>query len=229
MIYRLLLLLLLLAVNSLATTHAPPRRHLRFAPCGIDTPASCVDPFWACERTNLPEPVGIAAMWYWPKALAGNTHPGASLPHGMVSVTAFSGAYPSGYGVSGHGSRGMPSSAQSASKYTHGNYSSVPYQYNALGFAHFQPSGTGSIGQYMNFLLVSPLGAQTPAEFLLTGSHVPRSTLLGERAVAGTYSGTLGELGVRATVTTAEGVALHRSVCTTSWCTNHPGHVILWC
>jgi hypothetical protein len=63
----------------------------------INSPANCVDPFWACEKTNLPQPRGIAANWYWPKALTGNTHPGASLPHGLVSVAAYSGAYPSGY------------------------------------------------------------------------------------------------------------------------------------
>lgn len=61
--------------------------------------AQWVDPFWGCERTNLPQTQGVASTWYWPKALAGNTHPGATLPNGMVSVIAYSGAYPTGYAI----------------------------------------------------------------------------------------------------------------------------------
>ncbi len=63
-------------------------------PANDTSPAACVDPFWACERTNLPQTRGIAARWFWPKALTGNTHPGAGLPNGMVTVVAYSGAYP---------------------------------------------------------------------------------------------------------------------------------------
>ena len=67
-----------------------------------DSPANCVGPFWACEKTSLPQPRGAAANWYWAKVLTGNTHPGASLPHGMASAAAYSGAYPSGYGATTH-------------------------------------------------------------------------------------------------------------------------------
>ena len=77
-------------------------------------PAASVDPFWASEATNLPQTAGLAARWYWPKALTGNTHPGASLPHGFVSATAFSGAYPTGYGINSPSSSAKPASATDA-------------------------------------------------------------------------------------------------------------------
>ena len=32
-------------------------------PATATSPASSVDPFWACERTNVPQPSGIAANW----------------------------------------------------------------------------------------------------------------------------------------------------------------------
>ena len=171
-------------------------------------PANCVDPFWACERTNLPQTEGVASRWFWPKALTGNTHPGASLPHGFVSVSAYSGAYPTGYGLNHQSSGAEPSSlfggdyADPATP-----FSEFAYQYGASGFAHFQPSGTGSIGNYYNFLKVAPLRLANATAF---APPLPRSTLVGERATAGLYSATLGEMGARAQVTTADGVALHR-------------------
>ena len=44
------------------------RSHPRLLLAAVDetSPASCVDPFWAVERTNLPQPRGIAANWYSP-------------------------------------------------------------------------------------------------------------------------------------------------------------------
>ena len=35
--------------------------------------------------------------------------------------------------------------------------STLPYQYSTTGFAHFQQSGTGAVGNYMNYLKVMPL------------------------------------------------------------------------
>ncbi|MBN9327721.1 MAG: hypothetical protein J0I87_12520, partial [Cellulomonas sp.] len=57
-----------------------------------------VDPFIGTEATQLPQPQGLAATWWWPKPQVGNTHPGATYPLGMVSACAYSGAYPTGYG-----------------------------------------------------------------------------------------------------------------------------------
>ena len=177
-----------------------------------DAPAAMVDPFWACEGTQLPQTRGIAARWYWPKARAGNTHPGASLPHGMVSVVPYSGGYPTGYGTNGVSLRGMPASAASTS--SESSLASWPYQYHASGFTHFQQSGTGSIGNYYNFVKVMPVRA-TAVAFITAGapwldrpSHW--ATLVGERAVPGSYSALLAEANTFAEVASAPAVALHR-------------------
>jgi hypothetical protein len=121
------------------------------------SPASWVDPFWACERTDLPQTRGIAAAWYWPKALQGNAHPGALLPFGGVSTIPFSGAYPSGYGLNGSASGGIPEllrsrngPANAPAERQEQRDAMPPQQYTTVGFTHFQASGTGSIGNYMN-------------------------------------------------------------------------------
>ncbi|MEM6507239.1 MAG: glycoside hydrolase, partial [Planctomycetota bacterium] len=57
-----------------------------------------VDPFVGCEPMDVPVPEGLASTWFFPKPMIGNTHPGATLPFGMVSACAYSGGYPTGYG-----------------------------------------------------------------------------------------------------------------------------------
>jgi len=190
--------------------------YLVLTPATSLSPAAVVDPFWACERTSLPQSEGIAASWFWPKALTGNTHPGASLPHGYVSVVAYSGAYPTGYGVNAHSTKGAPASLLDDVK-----AGFPPYQYTATGFAHLQPSGTGSIGTYMNFVKVMPLtSARTAAEWVRDGGapdvrfktwlEKERSVIVGERASPGYYAATLARTMVRGEVTTMDGAALHR-------------------
>ena len=46
---------------------------------------SKVNVFQGYGEINLPEPKGIAATWYFIKAISGNTHPGAQLPFGKYS------------------------------------------------------------------------------------------------------------------------------------------------
>ena len=112
-------------------------------------PAGLVDPFWACEKTSLPQTRGIGAAWYYLKAQTGNTHPGAALPYGMVSVLAYSGAYPTGYGLNAQSSSGAPALMLDGINLPPGGKGFSPdNQYTCTGFAHFQPSGTGSIGNY---------------------------------------------------------------------------------
>ena len=65
-----------------------------------------VDPFWGCGGTQAPKAEGMAYGWSWTKAQTGNTHPGALLPFGWVSVCAYTGGYPSGYGRFGVSSSG---------------------------------------------------------------------------------------------------------------------------
>ena len=67
-----------------------------------------VDPFIGTEPVDLPSRSGIAATWFWPKPQIGNTHPGACLPFGMVSVMPYSGGYPTGYGRYAKSLQGYP-------------------------------------------------------------------------------------------------------------------------
>ncbi len=136
-----------------------------------------VDPFIGCEPADLPPPEGIAATWWCAKPPIGNTHPGASLPFGMVSAGAYSGAYISGYGRYGLSLDGGPPPR-------------IFEELGAEGIAHFQQSGTGRIRMYYNYLLTTPLGEEG-----MDGRHLRRS-LVNERAWPGYYAGRFEESGV---------------------------------
>lgn len=102
-----------------------------------------VDPFIGTGVTDLPEPHGLAATWWFPKPQIGNTHPGAVSPFGMVSACPYSGAYPTGYGLYDKGTEGVPVAMHD--------------RLVASGFTHFQQSGTGAIRKYYNYLRVTPM------------------------------------------------------------------------
>ena len=102
-----------------------------------------VDPFIGSAVTDLPVPQGLAETWWWPKPQVGNTHPGATYPFGMVSVCAYSGAYPTGYGIYQLNTEGVPSQLYDTQI--------------ASGFTHFQQSGTGAIRKYYNYFRVTPM------------------------------------------------------------------------
>ena len=102
-----------------------------------------IDPFIGTDVTDLPPVDGLAASWWWPKPQIGNTHPGATFPFGMVSACAYSGGYPTGYGMYRMSTEGIP-----------------PRLYDKLqasGFTHFQQSGTGAIRKYYNYFRVTPM------------------------------------------------------------------------
>ena len=105
--------------------------------------AKYVDPFLGNAEMDLPEPKGISATWFFLKAQTGNTHPGACLPFGMVSVCPYSGAYVTGYGLN------KPN--------CDGKIKKLYDKYCASGFTHFQQSGTGMIKKYYNYYRVVPL------------------------------------------------------------------------
>lgn len=154
-----------------------------------------VDPFIGCEATRLPnatEDDALAARWWWPKAQVGNTHPGACYPFGMVSACAYSGAYPSGYGLYDL------------------NYDSTPPRmhegYVASGFTHFHQSGVGKIRKYYNYLKVTPLLGGTEALTQLGDTW----SLTDEQATPGYYSCRLAEPDIRAEMTVASRAAVHR-------------------
>ena len=147
-----------------------------------------VDPFIGTGTADLAAPSGLAATWWWPKPPVGNTHPGATHPFGMVSACAFSGAYPTGYGVYDRSTEGVP-----------------PTMFDghvASGFTHFQQSGTGAIRKYYNYLRVSPMLG--PLDDLGT-----TWSLHDEVASPGAYATTL-ENGVRCEITVGPKSAVHR-------------------
>ncbi|MBQ7637427.1 MAG: glycoside hydrolase family 92 protein [Clostridia bacterium] len=107
-----------------------------------------VNVFHGCGEIDLPKPEGIAATWFFIKAGCGNTSPAASLPFSAVSVGPFSGGYPTGY--TDH----MPNSHSRPPRFEGGK--------GLKGFAHLQQSGTGAIGYYYNYAVVSPRYSSSP-------------------------------------------------------------------
>lgn len=147
-----------------------------------------VDPFIGTAPADLPAPDGLASTWWWPKPPIGNTHPGATHPFGMVSACAFSGAYPTGYGVHDRSTEGVPAPLFD--------------RLAASGFTHFQQSGTGAIRKYYNYLRFTPM--MTPLDDL--GTSWP---ITDEVAEPGYYAATLGN-GVRCEITVGPKSAVHR-------------------
>lgn len=148
-----------------------------------------VDPFLGCDGSQLPDPQGIAAAWFFPKAQVGNTHPGACFPLGMVSVCPHSGAYPTGYGVNKDSYEGLPTRLFPAPV--------------ASGFTHFQQSGTGYIGKFYNYLRVTPFAGEPPAPDA-------QWELKNESAAPGYYRCDLGDTGIGAEFTVDPRAAFHR-------------------
>lgn len=144
-----------------------------------------VNVFQGNGKIDLPKPEGIAATWLFLKAQVGNTHPLASYPFGKMSAGAYTGGYPTGYGNL------RPSS--------HGECPT--FDAKVRGFAHIHQTGTGSIGYYYNYALVSP-GYGDP-------SHM-EDELSEETAEPGYYRAILKNSGIEAEMTVSSAVALHR-------------------
>lgn len=147
-----------------------------------------VDPFIGTGVTDLPDPTGLAAAWFWPKPPVGNTHPGATHPFGMVSACAYSGGYPTGYGAFERSTEGPPRRLHEGDL--------------ATGFTHFQQSGTGAIRKYYNYLRV------TPTLGLLDDIDDPVA-IVDEAAAPGWYTATFAN-GIRGEVTVGPKSAVHR-------------------
>ena len=162
-----------------------------------------VDPFIGTAVTDLPQPTGLAATWWWPKPQVGNTHPGATHPLGMVSACAYSGAYPTGYGAYDLSTEGVPETIHDRPL--------------ASGFTHFQQSGTGAIRKYYNYFRVTPMTSPLDELGRTWG-------LVDEEARPGYYAATLrddddadgdgdgdtGGAGIRAEITVGPKSAVHR-------------------
>lgn len=131
---------------------------------------------------------GIAKAWFFFKGLSGNTHPGAVLPFGKLSVCAHSGAYPSGYGNNRVNS-GEPIRALYDGK-------------KILGLAHLHHDGTGFIGYFYNYALTTAYrGTLRKAEMC---------DLVGEVGRPGYYSATAKQSGVTYEGTTSTTAIYHR-------------------
>ena len=73
---------------------------------------------------------GIASKWFYINALCGNTTPHAVLPFGKMSVGAYSGGYPTGYGTH------YPNSC--------GGFEKLSDRMKIRGFSHLHQSGSGA-------------------------------------------------------------------------------------
>ena len=141
-----------------------------------------VDVFHGNFEYELPQPQGVAASWFFLKAQTGNTHPGASLPFNAPSVCAYTGGYPSGYSPYWFNSHSRPPRIMD------------PENMSAAGFSHFHHSGTGGVGYYLNYFILTPVAGN------FTPERYDRFPLKNEKGSPGFYSCTLGEIPVDITV-----------------------------
>lgn len=151
-----------------------------------------VDPFIGTEPMDVVVPEGLASSWFFPKPMIGNTHPGATLPFGMVSACAYSGGYPTGYGRWGKCTEGMPPALFETKQ--------------CQGFTHFHPSGVGAIRKYYNYVRVVPL---TEAAGGLSAIDQPRA-LKNEKAWPGNYACELAGTGITAELAVTSRGAVHQ-------------------
>jgi putative alpha-1,2-mannosidase len=147
-----------------------------------------VDPFWGSGATTSAPSEGMSRGWNWEKAQSGNTHPGAVLPFGWVSACGFSGGYTSGYGRIGF-SGGGP--APVATK-----------DIRLFGFTHFHHNGSGWIGEFLNYCLMTPSSGGCKTD---NSSAVAR-----ERAEPGYYAAELSDYAAEFELTVTRAAACHR-------------------
>ncbi|MEM9021685.1 MAG: glycoside hydrolase domain-containing protein [Planctomycetota bacterium] len=151
-----------------------------------------VDPFVGTEPVDVQVPDGLASTWFFPKPMIGNTHPGATLPFGMVSACAYSGGYPTGYGRWGKCTEGLPPE--------------LFKDRHCTGFTHFHPSGVGAIRKYYNYVRVVPTTVGLGG---LSSLNDPRP-LIHERARPGYYACELGGTPIQAELSVTSRGAVHR-------------------
>jgi len=147
---------------------------------------SYVDVFHGWGNIDLPKPEGTAATWHFIKALCGNTHPGAILPFGKYSVAPYSSGYSSGYGVN--------------CVNTHLPAPALMDTLRLRGFSHFHNSGSGGIGVYYNYAVVTPYLGEKKDFYDITD----------ETGKPGYYAVTFPETGIRCELSADKHAALHR-------------------
>ena len=142
-----------------------------------------VNVFHGCGEIT-PEPRGIAKKWFFIKAGCGNTSPAAMRPFGAMSAAPYSGGYPTGYGDHCPNSFARPRHFEGGKE--------------LIGFSHIQQSGTGAIGYYYNYAVVTPRYADSPF----------RRPLTEEAAVPGYYTCKLED--ILCELTSDDRTSLHR-------------------
>ena len=146
------------------------------------------DVFFGNGETDRFFEEGAASKWFYIKALCGNTIPHATLPFSKMSVGAYSGGYPTGYG--GH----FPNSC--------GGIQKLFDEPMAKGFSHLHPSGIGAMRYYYNYVMVAPF---LEKDISVIQQNEPLSD---EYACPGYYRATL--RGALCEFTVDGGVAFHR-------------------
>lgn len=146
-----------------------------------------VNVFQGNGEINLPEPQGIASKWFFLKAQCGNTFPHASYPFGKMSCGCYSGGYPTGYG------NHMPNYCGGVPRFSKRNM--------IKGFSHIHQSGTGAIGMYYNYAVVTPMYGELRSICEAAENETARP---------GYYGVTYGESGIRAEATVTDKAAVHR-------------------
>ena len=147
-----------------------------------------VDVFYGNGETDRFFEDGLASKWFYVKALCGNTTPHAVLPFGKMSVGAYSGGYPTGYGTH------YPSSC--------GGIQKLGEQQLVKGFSHLHQSGTGGIRYYYNYAVTTPFYGESPSK--------EGKSLTCEDARPGYYKAVIDDISCELTVD--GGVALHRYI-----------------
>ena len=146
-----------------------------------------VDVFLGNGKTDRIFDDGLASKWFYIKALCGNTTPHAVLPFGKMSVGAYSGGYPSGYGMH------YPNSC--------GGIKTFGETHTVRGFSHLHHSGTGGIRYYYNYAITTPFLGDISNAFLM-------HPLEKEEARPGYYKAEINK--IKCELTVDGGVALHR-------------------
>lgn len=149
--------------------------------------AKYVNVFYGSEETTKKVTDTLADKWVYLKGMCGNTHPGATEPFGKMSVCAYSGGYPTGYGTN------CPNSCGKIKHFTQKKM--------MKGFSHCHQYGVGAIGIYYNYCVITPLYSDNQYEL---------TEIINEKAYPSYYSGTFKNSGIKGEVTVYNSVAHHR-------------------
>lgn len=146
-----------------------------------------VDVFYGNGETDRFFDDGLASKWFYIKALCGNTTPHVTLPFGKMSVGAYSGGYPTGYGLH------YPNSC--------GGIEKIAKEPFVKGFSHLHQSGTGAIQYYYNYAIVSPFYGG------ISNFNAPKK-LIREQAKPGYYKAEVDDIVCELSV--SNNVAIHK-------------------